>query len=114
MPGGTSAMMRQALFLIQRAWRWWLAEFLSLLPLAYLKRLTRPRLTLLLKSIEAMTKIAVMDGDQCLMLEASASEETLSELKDAILAATKGKRFDVIGVIPDQQRLIRPLTLPLA
>jgi len=106
--------MRQALFLIQRAWRWWLAEFLSLLPLAYLKRLTRPRLTLLLKSSEAMTKIAVMDGDQSLMLEASASEETLSELKDAILVATKGKRFDVIGVIPDQQRLIRPLTLPLA
>jgi general secretion pathway protein L len=107
-------MMSQALFLIQRAWRWWLAEFLSLLPLAYFKRLVRPRLTLLLRSSEAMTRIALMDGDQCLMLEASVSEETLSELKGAILAAAKGKRFDVIGVIPDQQRLIRPLTLPLA
>jgi general secretion pathway protein L len=38
----------------------------------------------------------------------------LSELQDAIPAVTKGKRFDVIGVIPDQQRLVRPLALPLA
>jgi general secretion pathway protein L len=107
-------MMAQAQFLIEKAWRWWLSEFLNLLPLAYFKRLTRRRLTLLIKSSEAMTKIAVTDGDQGLVLEASASEETLSELKDAIPAATKGKRCDVIGVIPDQQCLIRPLALPLA
>jgi general secretion pathway protein L len=111
-------MRRVPLLLLERAWRWWFAEFLALLPRAYLKRLTYPNMTLLLRSSEAMTEITVMAGEKRLMQhaipQAGASEEVQSGLRDAIHAATKGKRAAVIGVIPDHQSLARSLTLPLA
>ena len=111
-------MIRQSLLLAERAWRWWLSEFLSLLPRAYLKRLASSRLTLLLRPGDAITEIAVMAGDSRLLQEAiaypDASEEALSRLRDVIDAATKGKSFDVIGLIPEAQSLVRPLTLPRA
>jgi general secretion pathway protein L len=106
------------LLLLERAWRWWLSEFLALLPRAYLKRLTQPTMTLRLRSSETMTEIAVMAGEKRLMQQAipqaGASEEVQSGLRNAIHAAMKGKRAAVIGVIPDHQSLARSLTLPLA
>jgi general secretion pathway protein L len=114
-------MMQALLFiqvLIQRTWRWWLAEFLGLLPLAYLNRLARPRFTLLLRRGEEVTQLAVMVRDQCLQQQevshAVTSEEEVSQLKDAIHAATNGKGVAVIGVIPEEQSLVKPIGLPFA
>jgi general secretion pathway protein L len=111
-------MIRQSLHLAEKAWRWWLSEFLSLLPRDYLKRFTSSRLTLLLRPRDASTEIAVMASDKRLLQEAIAnpdsSEEVLSQLREVIGAATGGKSFDVIGVIPESQSLTRPLSLPLA
>jgi general secretion pathway protein L len=111
-------MIRQSLLLAETAWRWWLSEFLTLLPRAYLKRLVSSRLTLLVRPSDAITEIAVLASDRRLLQEAiaypDASEEARSRLRHAIDAATRGKSFDVIGVIPESQSLARPLTLPLA
>jgi general secretion pathway protein L len=111
-------MIRQSLFLAERAWRWWLSEFLALLPRAYLKRLASSRSRLLLRPRDAITEVAVMAGDSRLLQDAiaypDASEEALSRLRTVIDGATKGKRFDVIGLIPEAQSLVRPLTLPRA
>ena len=111
-------MIRQLPLLAERAWRWWLSEFVALLPRAYLRRFAGPRLTMLLKPGDAVTEIGVMAGDRCLAREAiaypDASEEALSRLRDALHTASKGKSSALIGLIPEQQSLIRPLTLPLA
>jgi general secretion pathway protein L len=111
-------MIRQSLLVAERAWRWWLSEFLALLPQAYVKRLASSSLTLLLRPGDAITEIAVMASDRCLLQEAiahaDATEQALSRLRDVVDTATRGKRFDVIGVIPESQSLARPLTLPLA
>lgn len=111
-------MIRQSLLLAEKSWRWWLSEFLSLLPRAYLERLASSRLTLLLRPSDASTEIAVMASDRRLLRETiahpDASEEALSRLRDVIGAATRAKRFDVIGIIPEIESLARPLTLPLA
>lgn len=111
-------MIRQSLLLAERAWRWWLSEFLSLLPQAYLKRFASTRLTLLLRPGDVVTELAIMAGDRCLRQEAiahsSATDEALSRLRGVIDTATRGKSFDVIGIIPEGQSLARLLTLPLA
>jgi hypothetical protein len=110
--------MRQGLHIAEKAWRWWLSEFLALLPQAYLKRLVSSRLALLLKPSEAITEIAVMTSEKRLLQETipypDAPEEALRRLRDVIDAATRRKRVDVIGVIPERQSLTRPLTLPFA
>ena len=62
-------MMRQGLHIAEKAWRWWLSEFLALLPQAYLKRLVSSRLALLLKPSEAITEIAVMTSEKRLLQE---------------------------------------------
>jgi general secretion pathway protein L len=107
-----------ALLLAEKAWRWWFAEFLSFLPRAYLKRLGSSRLTLLVRPGDAATEIAIMASDRCLRQEAighpDASGEALSRLREIIDAATRGKSFDVIGIIPASQSLARMLTLPPA
>ena len=111
-------MIKQSLLLVERAWRWWLSEFLSLLPRTYLRRFASSRLTLLLRPGDAVTEIAVMAGDRCLRQEAiahpDASDEALSRLRDIIDAETRGESFDVIGIIPESQSLARLLTLPHA
>jgi len=65
-------MIRQSLLLAETAWRWWLSEFLTLLPRAYLKRLVSSRLTLLLRPSDAITEIAVLASDRRLLQEAIA------------------------------------------
>ena len=111
-------MIRQSLLLAEKAWRWWLSEFLASLPRTYLKHLASSRLTLLLRPSDAITEIAVMASDKRLLQETIAhpdsSEEDLSRVREVIGAATRGKKFDVIGVIPEIQSLVRPLSLPLA
>ncbi len=110
--------MRQSRFLAERAWRWWLSEFLALLPQVDLRRFASPRLILWLRPGDEITEIAVTANDRCLVQDAiaypAASEEALSCLHDAIDTATKGKRLAVIGLIPERQSLARPLSLPLA
>jgi len=110
-------MIGWGLHVAEMAWRWWLSEFVTLLPRAYLSRLRSSRLTLLLKSSEAITQIAVMAGDRRLFQDRlpypDAPAEVLGRLRDAVEAATKGKRLEVIGVISERQSLVRPLVLPL-
>ena len=111
-------MIRQWLHIAEKVWRWWLSEFLALLPQAYLRRFVSSRLTLLLRPSETITEIAVMASEKRLLQEAipypDASEEMLRRLRDVIDGTTRRKRVDVIGVIPARQSLTRPLTLPLA
>jgi general secretion pathway protein L len=110
-------MIRHWPRIAEKAWRWWLSEFLALLPQAFLKSLVSSRLTLLLRPSEAITEIAVMASEKRVLQEtipADASEKEFRHLRDVIGAATRRKRFDVIGIIPKGQCLARPLTLPLA
>jgi general secretion pathway protein L len=111
-------MMRQSLLLMTKAWQWWLAEFLSLLPWSHLQRFTRSRFKLFIRPCEASTEIVLNAGDKILMRQeipkGSASEEELVQIKSAIQAAAIGKRMAVIGVIPARESLDKPLTLPLA
>ena len=104
--------MRQSLFLAERAWRWWLSEFLGLLPQVYLRRFASPRLILWLRPGDEVTEIAVTANDKCMVQEAIAhpavSDQALSRLQDTIYTATKGKRLAVIGLIPERQSLARP------
>src|SRR4051794_4355596 len=107
-------MIRELIFFAGRAWRWWLSEFLALLPRAYLNRLVPSRPMLHIRADDAITKIAVMASDRRLLEKAiaypEASEESLSVVKGVIDVETKGKRVDVIGVIPEGEILARPLT----
>jgi general secretion pathway protein L len=105
------------LLLVESAWRWWLAELVSLVPRGWLEWLISPRVTLLLRPEgDAITEIVVMRGDTCLMRQSvvDGSQETPTRLREAIAAATGGKSFDVVGVIPENRTLVRPLALPLA
>jgi hypothetical protein len=108
-------MMRQGLHIAEKAWRWWLSEFLALLPQAYLKRLVSSRLALLLKPSEAITEIAVMTSEKRLLQETipypDAPEEALRRLRDVIDAATRRRRVDV-SAIPNV-KATRPLDLAI-
>lgn len=111
-------MIGRGLHVAEKAWRWWLSEFGTLLPQAYLRRLRPSRLTILLKAGEAITEIAVMAGEKRLFQEGiphpDAPEQTVGRLRDVVDAAIRARRVDVIGVIPEHERLTRPLVLPLA
>lgn len=111
-------MIRQSLFLAERAWQRWLAEFMALLPQACLRRFASPRLILWLRPGDKITELAVTADDECLVREAiahpAASEQAVARLHGVIYTATKGKRPTVTGLIPEPQSLARPLSLPLA
>jgi general secretion pathway protein L len=111
-------MIGQLLHIAENTWRWWLSEFLALLPQAYLKRVISSPFLLVFRPSGAITKISVAAGEKRLFEESipypNVSEEALGRLRDIIDAATGRKRVDVIGVIGERQSLVRPLTLPHA
>ncbi len=111
-------MIGWGLDVVEKTWRWWLLELMTLLPQAYLKRLRSSRLTLLLRPGEAITEITAAAGEKRLFQEGiaypGAPVQALDRLRDIIGAATKGKRVDVIGVVSERQSLTRPLVLPFA